>query len=471
LALATGALMAGGLTLAFAPSGHALADEPTDLVDRVGALALDASIQAQVPQGSLAPLIKKVQPAVVSIRSFGQSPSRGWFGGAEGQALQRGVGSGFIIDPRGIVVTNHHVVDQADSLQVKLNDGRLVAAKVLGSDPYTDLAVLELQGVERLPSVKLGSSANLEVGDFVLAIGSPMGLEQTVTRGIVSAKGRGDLGLYANSYVDFVQTDAAISPGSSGGPLINMRGEVVAVNTAVSGGGRGLGFAVPADQVSVVVPQLRRVGKVERGWLGIAGRDLEPVIGKFPERGAVVGEVYDGTPAAVAGLRQGDRIVKLDGVELENFSDLRGRIAEHKPREAVDLEIERGGRNQTLSVKLGDLATQLPRASGRTPAPRTKPAPRPSPQPPADSGSLYGNPPRLGVEVVPRDGRLEVVGVAPGSVAADVGLRRGDVLSEINGESISTVEDVAAALQKDASAVEVEVERDGSRYVGKLKKH
>lgn len=475
LALFTGTVALGGLTLALAPSQDAHAQGPDGLVERLGQLALDATIHAEVPQGSLAPLIEKVQPAVVSVRSFGSAPG-GFFRGVPGQVpghpMQRGVGSGFIIDSDGIVVTNHHVVDKADSLQVKLDDGRLVAAKVLGSDPFTDLAVLQLEGVSGLPTVKIGSSDTLRVGDFVLAIGSPMGLEQTVTRGIVSAKGRGDLGLYANSYVDFIQTDAAISPGSSGGPLINMRGEVVAVNTAVSGGGQGLGFAVPAHQVKTVVPQLRKVGKVERGWLGIAGRDVEPVVGQLPERGAVVGEVYDGTPAAAAGLRKADRIVRLDGHDIENFSDLRGRIAEHKPRERVQLEIERDGKRQTLSVKLGDLAAQMPTAAKQRlmPVPRAKPHPIPSPgpkaTPPRDDGK-----PRLGVEVVPTDEGLQVVGVGPNTLAAEVGLQPGDVIEQINGQPIAKVEDVADALGKDPKGVAVQVDRNGARYVGTIQHH
>lgn len=480
MALLTGTVGAAGLGLALMPTTPARADGPPgELVEQLGAAALeatDAAISAQVPQGSLAPLIKRVQPAVVSVRSFGtRDAGGGWFGGGASQPFQRGVGSGFIIDPRGVVVTNHHVVAGADQLQVKLDDGRLVQAKVLGSDPYTDLAVLQLDGVERLPHVRLGNSQKLEVGDFVLAIGSPMGLEQTVTRGIVSAKGRGDLGLYADSYVDFVQTDAAISPGSSGGPLINMRGEVVAVNTAVSGIGRGLGFAVPVDQVKTVVPQLREHGKVERGWLGVAGRDLEPALGQLPTPGAVVGEVVAGAPAAAAGLRTGDRIVRLDGVEIENFSDLRGHIAEHRPGDKVELELERDGHAERLMVTLGDRTG----ASVAARAPSTSPTSRQRQAPSAGGGhgpdeDLFGGSggrPRLGVEVLPRDGALEVRAVLPGSLAEQVGLQPGDVLESINGKKITGVDDVAAALGAARDEVRVEARRGDTRYVGQLRLH
>ncbi|HEY8378179.1 MAG TPA: trypsin-like peptidase domain-containing protein, partial [Nannocystis sp.] len=266
------------------------------------------------PRRSLAPLVKELAPSVVSIRAQKKGvqfeldgidprmlPFFEMFPGRPEVPPQQGIGSGFVLTPDGLVVTNNHVVDKAEKLEVKLHDGRIYTAKVLGTDPYTDIALLQLEGASGLKPATLGSSSKLAVGDWVMAIGSPMGLEQTATAGIISAKGRGSLGLYANSYIDFLQTDASIAPGSSGGPLFNMNGEVVGINTAVGGIGRGLGFAVPIDQAKTVIPQLKSTGKVVRGWLGISGREIEPAVGQMPERGAVVGVVHEGTPAARAG--------------------------------------------------------------------------------------------------------------------------------------------------------------------------
>jgi serine protease Do len=419
-----------------------------------------ASIAADYdPRRSLAPLIKAVSPAVVSVKVAGK-PRPGldprvapFLPEMAPEAPSGGLGSGFIIAADGLVVTNHHVIDGATAIEVKIADGRVFAARALGSDPHTDLALLRLEGARDLPTVALGRSDPLAVGDWVVAIGSPMGLEQTATTGIVSAKKRGSLGLYQNSYVDFLQTDAAISPGNSGGPLFNLEGEVIAINTAIGGIGRGLGFAVPIDQAKSVLPQLYAKGKVERGWLGIAGRDVEPAVGRAPEPGAVIGEVSAGTPAGKAGLRAGDRILAVDGRAVDSFADLRGRIADALPGSKVTLKIHRDGGARDVVVTLGALPSddELRRLA--------------DPRAADKGGDLYGpGEPRLGAQIEAGGDGLTIKQVRPGSLAADLGLRPGDRLLEINGQKVRAAGEIARALTRDRRRLEVTVQRGQSTH-------
>lgn len=468
LALFLSVCTVGGAVLAL-DSRPASADEPSAVLDPLERLADEASAHGpppaalapaghphQLPQ-SLAPLLETIQPAVVSIRSMGAERP---FGLGQSQ----GIGSGFILDPSGVVVTNHHVVDHASRLEVHLDDGRRFEGRVLGSDPQTDLAVVKLEGARNLPTVRLGDSESTKVGDWVIAIGSPMGLAQTVSTGIVSGKGRGDLGLYRDSYIDFLQTDAAISPGSSGGPLFDMKGRVIGVNTAVAGGGRGLGFAVPAAQLKVVVPQLRAHGKMERGWLGISGKDEQPELGEFPIPGADVLEVYEETPAAKGGLEKGDRILAVDGESVENFSDLRGRIGDRRAGTRVTLDVDRGGKKIKVRVELESLPGDPARA-------RLSPArPGAGKIPTAPGAGLYDGKPRLGVKVTPEAGGLRVVEVTKGSVGEKLGLRAGDLIEDVNGNEVSSVDDVATALMSDEHAVSVVVDRNGAKHTARLER-
>jgi serine protease Do len=472
LALASAAALVVGASVTSAPS-IAHADDPTPWTS-LGVEAADGAVDTvrkaffDEPK-SLSPIVKQVSPAVVAIRAFA-TPDMQMIMPFSGQGMgdvpmQLGIGSGFIVAADGLVVTNHHVVARGGRFEVKLTDGRRFAAKVVGSDPHTDLALLRLEGAKGLPVAELGSSKALEVGDWVLAIGTPMGLEQTVTRGIISAKGRGDLGLYRNSYVDFVQTDAAISPGSSGGPLFDLAGKVVAVNTAVDGMGRGLGFAVPVDQLKIVLPQLEQQGKVERGWLGVSGRDVEPALGAFPTPGAVLGEVYADTPAAKGGLRKGDRIVAVNGVAVENFADLRGRIAEHRPKAKVDVEVDRDGSRVKLVITLGELPNEQSLAKmqlGQGGLDGGLPALPGAPK--GGGGSLFEGKPRLGVDVERTSDGVVVRKVEKGSVAEQLGIVPGDVLQDVNGTKVTDPSDVAKALENNQSGVSVNVRRGNGTH-------
>ncbi len=428
------------------------------------------------PRQSLAPMIKAVGPAVVAVDARGTPPGRAR--GPVAEPAIRGRGSGFIIDADGLVVTNHHVIEGAKTVGVRLPDGRSFEARVIGSDPATDLALLELQDAQELPVASLGRSETLEVGDWVVAMGNPMGLEHSATVGIVSGKGRGSLGLYRDSYIDFLQTDADIAPGSSGGPLFNLRGEVVGINTAVGAGLRP-GFSIPVDQARRIIEQLRERGEVVRGWLGAAN-----VPGA---EGAVIGRVYAGTPAEQAGLRSGDVVERIDGAPIDDFEGLRAGVATHAPGDEVELEIRRDGERYTLKATLGARpdASALPRlraADGETPwaepaPPRRDPAPFTLPfglgEPPAEppTGAPDRGPSeRLGVRARPSSEGLEVVEVAAGSLGETLGLRPGDRLRSLNGKALERPADVATALREGSSTIELRFERDGATHVTTLER-
>jgi serine protease Do len=398
------------------------------------------------PRRSLAPLVEAVSPAVVSIHAKGKpvGTMRSLFGAREAD----GSGSGFIFDADGVVVTNHHVVDGARSLEVRLPDGRSFEARVLGSDAATDLAVLRLEGADELQAAKLGDSSELRVGDWVVAIGSPMGLEHSATVGILSGRSRGNLGLYSDSYLDFLQTDADIAPGSSGGPLFDLAGGVVGITTAVGAGGPG--FAIPIDQAKTIIPQLRDHGRVVRGWLGAASVPEDRSRG-----GARIGKVFAATPAANAGLREGDTVTKLDGAPIDSFDELRARIADLRPGHAVQLSVQRDGQQLDLTAVLserpaGEQLSGLREAPPRAPRSIT---PR-SPSDPASNG-------RLGVRARTSDAGFEIVEVEPNSLAAELDLRAGDVLRRINAVDIAGPADVGRALSTGTDRIEAELLRDG----------
>ena len=330
---------------------HSLAADPAPPVALV-----------QAPGGTtFATVAEAVKPSVINVsveqKSGGRGPLEEFFGGrgGPGNRPRRGVGSGVIIDPSGIALTNAHVVDDARRVEVVTVTGEKYAAKVVGVDKKTDLAVLRIGGVKTFPALRLADSDQVQVGDWVLAIGSPFGLQATVTSGIVSAKARH---IGAGPYDDFLQTDAAINPGNSGGPLVNMRGEVIGINTAIVSGGSGIGFAIPSNMARQVSSQLIATGTVTRGWLGVTLQpltsDLAASFGVKDGKGALVSEVQPGSPAARAGLQSGDVIVEVNGKKVEEAGDVARAVGFAKPGEEARLVVWRDRAERTLTAKLGE---------------------------------------------------------------------------------------------------------------------
>ena len=355
---------------------------------------------------------------------------------------RRSLGSGFILSEDGFVVTNNHVVDGADEIFVRLVDRREFEAEVVGTDPRSDLALLKVDA-EDLPTVEIGRSGDLEVGEWVLAIGSPFGFDYSVTAGIVSAKERSLPDDNNENYVPFIQTDVAINPGNSGGPLFDLEGRVVGINSQIytrSGGFMGLSFAIPIDVAMDVVDQLRETGSVARGWLGVmiqdVNRDLAESFGLDRPAGALVANVLDGSPAASAGLRQGDVILRFAGEEIDRSGDLPHVVGRIRPGEEVPVVLVREGERMTLRVTVGELAEPGAVAAG------------------GGGGQAAGG--VLGLVVESLDDatreRLEVDG---GVVVAEVqegpaaraGIRRGDVVTRLDNEAIESVADFRAAVE------------------------
>ncbi len=355
------------------------------------------------PPNSLAPLIRAVRPGVVNIHS--EAASHG-----ESEPVRQSLGSGFIISPDGYVVTNDHVVDKAAQIQIKLADGREFPGEVVGRDPSTDLALLRLTGLGKteLPFNYLGDSDKLQVGDWVVAIGNPFGLDHSVSHGLISAKERV---IGVGVFDDFVQTDALINPGNSGGPLFNMLGEVVGVNTAIVTQGAGIGFAVPINMVKDLLPNLRVNGRLARGWLGVNIK--ESPIGEGGRRFAVVVDVFPGSPAAKGGLRAGDRVNSVNGRPVETYLQLLRKVALLAPGSRARFSVQRGTEPaREVAVTLGQ-----------------RPSPESSQTVPS-SGRIE----RLGLLLKERAAGvgLEVVGVTPHGPAEQAGILAGDLIVEFN---------------------------------------
>ncbi len=380
------------------------------------------------------------------------------------------LGSGFIVDPSGIVVTNNHVVSDAIEISVRTKDGEEFAAQLVGADDKTDLAVLRVDAKKLLPAVKWGDSDKIRVGDWVVAVGNPFGLGGTVTAGIVSARGR-EIG--AGPYDDFIQIDAPINTGNSGGPLFNVDGAVVGVNTAIyspNGGSIGIGFAIPSDMAAKVVAQLRQSGSVERGWLGVMIQPVTPEIaeslGLDKAAGALVTEVTADSPAAKAGLRQGDVVLSYEDKEINTLRDLSRAVADTAIGSKVSIQIVRERKAKTVAAKIG---AQEAKAVVAAKTDKTGRA--------AAGGTSLS---RLGLTVAPLDAearaRLGVDNATKGVVIAEVaddksaaekGLRPGDIITSVNQKAVSSPSDVAAAVEEAAKAkrkaVLLLVERDGQQ--------
>jgi serine protease DegQ len=345
-----------------------LEDTPTVAVTTPTGSALAASgAQATLPVGAnlgFSEAAKRAAPTVVSVltRNTAQDSRRRadpwfrYFFGEQDNAPQSGVGSGVIVTPDGYVLTNNHVIDRMDGIEVMLTDGRRALAKVVGADPDTDLAVLKLD-LDKLPTVVFGDSDRLQVGDVVLAIGNPFGVGQTVTSGIVSALGRNQLGI--NTFENFIQTDAAINPGNSGGALVDAQGQLVGINSAIysrSGGNMGIGFAIPAATARMVMDSLIRDGKVIRGWIGVEPRDLSPEIAETfnlsTKTGVLISGVLHDGPAARGGIRPGDVVVQVGPTPVNNTAQLLNAVAALKPDVTVSVVVKRGDATLNLAVQV-----------------------------------------------------------------------------------------------------------------------
>ena len=342
-----------------------LASAPVSIIEAAPGPAAAAGVPAPIAAGSFSAAAKKAAPAVVSINSskavrnnpHGNDPWFRFFFGDPGGQSQSSLGSGVIVSPQGYVLTNNHVVESADAIEVVLNDKRRTQAQVVGTDPDTDLAILKID-LPRLPVIVLGNSDALQVGDQVLAIGNPFGVGQTVTSGIVSALGRNQLGI--NTFENFIQTDAAINPGNSGGALVDVAGNLMGINTAIysrSGGSMGIGFAIPTTTARLVLDSIVRDGEVRRGWIGVEPNELSPELsetfGVKADRGVLITGVLQGGPAAQAGVRPGDVIVAVAGQPVLNVAELLSGVAALKPGTAARFDVQRRGDKLALSVSPG----------------------------------------------------------------------------------------------------------------------
>jgi serine protease Do len=362
-----------------------------------------------------------------------------------------------VIDPRGYIVTNNHVVENATQIMVTLSDRREFPAKVIGTDPKTDLAVIKIE-VENLSSLKWADYDRLQVGDLVLAVGSPFGLSSTVTLGIISALGRGNVGIA--DYEDFIQTDAAINPGNSGGALVNMNGELIGINTAIfsrTGGSEGIGFAIPSSIALDIVDSLLKSGKVVRGWMGIAIQEITPALAKsfkLPEQrkgGVLVSDVNEDGPSASAGLKRGDVIVSFDDREVLNVSQLRNMVARTLVGRTAKVKVLREGKEQQVTVKIAERPTDemlARKEPAQAPAPEQS-APKPPDNVLASLRVQALDQSTMGQLNIPSKTTGVVINhVEPGSSAEAAGLQRGDVIQEVNHEVVKSLDDYQRASAK-----------------------
>jgi len=374
---------------------------------------------------------------------------------------QQGLGSGVIVSADGYILTNNHVVRGADEVNVTLSDRRTIAAKLVGTDPKTDVAVLKVDAPDLVPA-SLGNSDAAEVGEWVLAVGSPFGLDQTVTAGIISAKSRQ---MAITDYEDFIQTDAAINPGNSGGPLVNLKGQVIGINTAIAsrtGGNNGVGFAIPSNLASTIMDAIVKHGRVQRGRLGALIQDLNEDLAKSfnfaSTKGVLIGDVLDDSPAKKAGLQAGDIVVEFNGKPMENANQFRMSVAGTQPGTSSELTIVRSGKRQTIKITTDELTDEMATTGPAGAAEESS----------ADFGlTVQTLSPELADQLGYEQNQQGVVitDVDPTSIAARTGLRPRDVVVDVNGKAIRHIRDFREAMaQADtAQGVRLQVMRDGNR--------
>jgi serine protease Do len=385
---------------------------------------------------------------------------------------EKSLGSGVIVSPDGYIITNNHVVEKGEEIKVTLFDGKTFKGKLVGADPKTDIAIIQIDA-SKLPTLTWGDSERLQVGEFVLAIGNPYSLNHTVTMGIISAVGRANVGIA--DYEDFIQTDAAINPGNSGGPLVNVKGELIGINTAIfsrTGGYQGIGFAVPSNMVRIIMDQLVQRGKVTRGWIGVTIQELTPELsqkfGAKKVQGALISEVMKDSPAAKAGMKRGDIILTFNGKAVKDVSNLRNMVAQSKIGNSVEMEILRSGREYSVKVTIieipraRDVAEVVPDYStGDTEAELL-------------TGLTVMD---LSKETLKQLGYNKnergviVVKVETGSPADEAEIRKGDIINEIDKKKIDSVEDfnrIATHIQRNETVL-LFINRGGKRFYVVLK--
>jgi serine protease Do len=460
--------------------------------------ALDSSDHSQNPQAALnlnvdpnpvdrdqklansfAPIVHKVAPSVVKVSVTAKIPQRQmssndldmfrrFFGNNgpmmpdQGPQLQRGLGSGVIVSADGYILTNNHVVANAKDVEVTLNDGRQMTAKVIGTDPKTDVALIKINA-NNLPTISLADSDKVEVGDRVLAVGNPFGIGQTVTQGIVSAKNRATSG---EGDEDFIQTDAAINPGNSGGALVDTEGRLVGINSAIltrSGGSQGIGFSVPSNLCRWVTEGLIKNGRIDRGFLGVTIQDLTPELAKAfkldRSNGALVGDVSPSSPAENAGLKSGDVILQFNGTPVDNASQLKLRVAETPPGSKVTVQVDRNGENKAVDINVGSLPGDKVAKNN-------------------DNNSNPGKETLAGVAVADLDADTRsqlnipagvqgavVSEVSPDSASYEAGLRPGDVILEINRKTIKNAQDAVNTTSNGEQTLVKVWSKGGTRFV------
>lgn len=413
------------------------------------------SDNSQLP--TLAPMLETVLPSVVSIKVEGTAEMqtnmpeefRRFFGYPDSQSRSfTGQGSGVIIDAeKGYVVTNNHVIDNADEITVILNDGREYKAKLIGKDPQSDIALLKIDDAKKLVAIKLADSDKLRVGDYAVAIGNPFGIGQTVTSGIISALARS--GLNMNGFENFIQTDASINRGNSGGALVNLNGELVGINTAIiapGGGNVGIGFAIPSNMVRSLSSQLIEYGEVKRGVLGIKGNELTSDIAKAfdleVQKGAFVSEVIDDSAAKEAGIKSGDVIISMDGKPVDSFAELRAKIATTGAGRTVKLGLIRDGKEMSVDVKLKQSDESTTEAKSLHPA---------------LEGAVFTN-----GEVKGRKGVI-IESIAKNSPASRLSLKEGDLIFGVNKERVNNIADLRKIIDSKPSAIALNIVRGDSQ--------